>query len=690
MLDSNIRTANLAPPDGPGSSLACPPPVTRHAHPRFLAVPTPWNRQVDTEGPVGSRASTRMYHRLVSPGEFAQSVERKLVTILAADVVGSSRLMEVDEEGTIARLTTYRAIIGSLVEAHHGRVFGGAGDSVVAEFPSPVEAVRCAIDMQHEIGRQNSDLPADRHMEFRIGVNLGDVIVDGQNLLGDGVNVAARLEGLAGDGGVCVSQSVFEQIRGKIEVPFENGGQHVVKNIQRPIQVWWWAPGGSGSGPAPVFARPDMPSVAVLPFVNMSGDSEQEYFSDGMTEDIITDLSRISGLFVAARNSSFTYKGAAVRVDKVARELGVRYVLEGSVRKAGSRVRITAQLIDASSGGHLWAERYDRDLDDVFAVQDEIAHKIVESLRVTLLPREREAIEKVPTDNFEAYRFHLLGRQFFRRHSRSNYDVAKRMFQKAIELDPNYARAYAGVADCDCFLYLNYYLTTGIEGILDMTDTALQLDHDLADAHASRGLALATLERPEEAEAEFQKAVALDPNLYEAHYFYARACFSQGRLVEAAELFRRASEIRLDDFESPIFLMQLYESQGRYDEAAAAGRAGFERAEAELLVRPENVRAAYLGAGYLARGEDTSRTREWISRALSMEPDDFLTQYNAACVYVRLGDSEAALDLLERALPNAHSEIHAWVEHDSDLDPLRSHPRFEALFSASKDQPAGE
>lgn len=611
-------------------------------------------------------------------------VERKLAAILAADVVGSSRLMESDEENAIQTLHAYRTVASGLVESHHGRVFGGAGDSIVAEFPSAVGAVRCAIDIQQEIERRNRDAPEGREMLFRIGINLGDVVVDHDNLLGDGVNVAARLEALAPAGGFCISQSIHEQIRGNIEIPFEDAGEHQVRNITRPIRVWRWSGSSSPSTNPPddPASASDTPSVVVLPFVNMSGDTEQEYFSDGIAEDLITDLSKVSGLFVPSRNSSFMYKGQTVKPDKVASELGVGHILEGSVRKSGSRVRITAQLIDARTGGHLWADRYDRDLTDVFAVQDEITHRIVESLRVTLLPQEKEAIERVPTESMEAYKSYLLGRQFFRRHSRPNYQVAKRMFQTAIQQDPNYARAWAGVADCDSFLYLAYYRTEGLDNILQASAKALELDADLAEAHASRGLALSTVDRLDEAEAEFKTAIDLDPNLYEAHYFYGRACFSQGRMEEAAEHFQRAAEIMPNDFEATLFLMQLYLGLGREDEALAIGRRGFENAEHEVAVRPENVRAAYMGAGYLVHSGEHERAREWVDRALAIEPDDFLTQYNAACTLANLGDIDQAIDLLESALPQAHSEIRGWVKHDTDLDPLRDSARFRALLEA--------
>ena len=425
----------------------------------------------------------------------------------------------------------------------------------------------------------------------------------------------------------------------------------------------------------------ERPSVVVLPFNNMSGDPEQEYFSDGITEDIITDLSKVSGLFVVARNTAFTYKGKAVRVQDVSKELGVRYVLEGSVRKAGGRVRVTGQLINGDDGGHVWADRFDRDLTDIFAIQDEITHAIVEQLKVKLLPQERQSIAQAPTDNIEAYTYYLRGRQFLHRHSKSYYQLARRMFTKAAELDPAYARAYAGIADCDSFLFLHYHVDVAIDTILATSAQALALDSDLAEAHASRGLAYSLVQRDEEAAAEFERAIALDPSSFEAHYFYARACFAQNRMERAAQLFERASALKPDDYQAPAMLLMIYRTLGRGNEIAAVARRAVGIAERELTLHPENPRPAYLGAGALMELGERDRARDWLSRATATDPDDILTQYNVACVYSKMGDHEAALDLLERLLPHANHETKSWIRHDSDFDSLRSHPRYQKVLA---------
>ena len=438
---------------------------------------------------------------------------------------------------------------------------------------------------------------------------------------------------------------------------------------------------GTGSHDVPVPpAGTDRPSVIVLPFNNMSGDPEQEYFSDGITEDIITDLSKVSGLFVVARNTAFTYKGRAVKVQGVGQELGVSFVLEGSVRKAGSRVRVTGQLINAKDGGHVWADRFDRDLTDIFAIQDEITHAIVEQLKVKLLPQEKKSIAQAPTDNVEAYTYYLRGRQFLQRHSKSYYQLARRMFSKAVELDPMYARAYAGIADCDSFLALQYHEGVAIDSILATSAQALTLDAGVAEAHASRGLALSLAQRYEEAMGEFEQAVRLDPNSFEAHYFYGRACFAQNRLEQAAALFERAAELKPDDYQSVAFLTMIYRSIGREREIDAAARKAVERAEQELTVHPENPRPAYLGANCLLLIGERDRAMEWLSRALAIDPDDIMTQYNVACMYTKLRDFDRAFDLLERVLPHANHETKSWIKVDSDLDGLRSLPRYQKVL----------
>jgi adenylate cyclase len=444
------------------------------------------------------------------------------------------------------------------------------------------------------------------------------------------------------------------------------------------------APPEAGTATAAVASSGSRPSIVVLPFNNMSGDAEQEYFSDGITEDIITDLSKISGLFVVARNTAFTYKGKSVKVQEVSRELDVTFVLEGSVRKAGSRVRVTGQLINGKDGGHVWADRYDRDLTDIFAIQDEITHAIVEQLKVKLLPQEKESIGVVPTDNIEAYTYYLRGRQFLHRHSKSYYQLARRMFSKAVELDPAYARAYAGIADCDSFLFLHYHVDVPIDTILATSAQALALDAGLAEAHASRGLALSLAQRYDEAMAEFERAIALDGNSYEAHYFYGRACFAQDKLERAAELFERAGTLKPDDYQSPAMLVMIYRSIGRDRDVEAVARKSIEGAERELQLHPENPRPAYLGAGCLVAIGERDRAQEWLSRAMAIDPDDILTQYNVACVYARLGKLEPAFDLLERLLPHANHETKSWVKLDSDFDGLRAHPRYQKILELTQ------
>ncbi|OHV75588.1 adenylate cyclase [Ensifer sp. LCM 4579] len=618
-------------------------------------------------------------------------MERRLTAILAADVVGYSRLMGTDEAGTLAALKRHRReFVEPKIEEHRGRIVKLTGDGILVEFSSVVNAVACAAEIQRGMLDRNRGLTKNRRIELRIGVHLGDVIVEDGDIFGDGVNVAARLEGLADPSGIAVSASVRDQIGSRLDLGFVDRGEFSLKNIASNVHVYTVVVGDGVARQqseleAPTVDRGYELSIAVLPFTNMSHDPEQEYFSDGITEDIITDLSKISQLHVVARNTVFTYKGKAVKIKQIAHELGVRYILEGSVRKAGERVRITGQLIDAHTGGHLWADRYDRDLTDIFAIQDEITHAIVNQLRIKLLPEEKKAIESDPTTSVEAYTYYLRGRQFSHAWTRAYMLLARRMFLKAVELDPNYARAYAGIADCECAIRDWHEKDFPLESILDMSARALSLDPHLAEAHASRGMALHQDGQTEEAGRELRQALALEPSLYEANFHYGRYLFMQGRFAEAAEFFTRAAEIRPDDYLSPIHLMTCYRALGAEPERRRWARIGIERAEKALEKHPENSGPAHRGALALAHLGEVERAKEWAARALAIDPEDLVAQYNLACVCSLVGECERALDLLEAVVPQSSGYHLLWFKQDSDLDAVRDHPRFRSLLDSVAD-----
>ena len=607
-------------------------------------------------------------------------MERRLTAILAADVVGYSRLMGADEAGTLAALKAVRTeLIDGKIAQHQGRIVKLTGDGILAEFPSVVNALACASEVQRGVRERNTDVPQNRRIEFRVGVNVGDVIVEGDDIYGDGVNVASRLESVADPGGITVSQAVRDHVGNRLDLAFEDRGEEKLKNIEKPVHVYSVILEDANDGNM-TSMKQDRPSIAVLPFNNMSGDPEQEYFSDGITEDIITDLSKVSGLSVIARHSSFSYKGKPLKVQQIGRELGVDFMLEGSVRKAGARVRVTGQLVNCKKGSHVWAERFDRDLTDIFAIQDEITHAIVEQLKVRLLPQEREAVEQIPTENIEAYTYCLRGRDFYRRYIKHYLQLGRRMFAKAVELDPLYARAYAGMADCDSFLRYYYRFDISTDSILALADKALSLDDALPEVHASRGFALLLAHRPDEAVAEFERAIALDPSSFEAHYLYGRLCHGQGKMEKTAALFERAAEINPDDLNVPTFLTHVYRSLGRDEARLRWARRTVEIAERQLALYPDDARPPCMGIEGLIELGETNRAREWISRALALEPDDPTVQYNVACGLTKLGELEWALDLLEHSLRNAPPEMISWVKHDADLDSLRNHPRYQEIL----------
>jgi adenylate cyclase len=616
-------------------------------------------------------------------------VQRKLTAILSADVVGYSRLMEIDEADTMRRLKALRQRhVDPAISANNGRIFKLMGDGVLAEYASVVDAVQSAIAIQSAMATAEPTVAESRRIIFRIGINLGDVMVDGEDMYGDGINVAARIQTLASPGGVAVSGTVREHIGSKLAVVFEDFGEHSVKNIEKPIRVYMTNLGRPATGPAPAKANPAKsakPSIAVLPFANMSGDPEQEYFSDGITEDIITDLSKVSALAVIARNTAFTFKGKAVRIEQVAKELGVQHVLEGSVRKAGGRVRITAQLIDGATNHHVWAERYDRTLDDIFALQDEISKSIVDALKVRLLPAELKTITMRSTDNPQAYQILLMARSFF--HQTDNMHsvkTAKQLFAKALTIDPNYARAYAGLADCDCRLLLNDDPSASYEVVLANSNRALELDPGLADAYASRGLALYTIGHHADAEVEFERALAIDPNSFEGCYFYARNCFARGQHEKAIGLYLRAAALKPDDYATWGQLQMSYVTLGRLEEAREAGRESLKRIEKLVTAHPDNAVALCFGAVHFAENGETDRAFDWASRAELFAGNNPHIHYNLGCCFASLGQIEKAIDCLEVQLTASPIYVAgkvAWIKNDSDLVPLHGHPRYEALVT---------
>ncbi|MCY7339124.1 MAG: adenylate/guanylate cyclase domain-containing protein [Sphingomonas bacterium] len=619
-------------------------------------------------------------------------MERRLSAIMAADVVGYSRLMGANEVGTLTSLKDHRAgLIDPCIATHQGRIVKLTGDGMLVEFASVVAAVECATHVQREMRERNAEVPEDRRIEFRIGINLGDVIVDDDDLFGDGVNVASRIEGIAKPGGVAVSSAVRDNVGNKLDLVFEDMGDQELKNIEFPVRVYNVLLGAgsvkAANGAAEAeLADADKPSIAVLPFNNMSGDPEQEYFSDGITEDIITDLSKVSGLFVIGRNTSFTYKGKAVDIPEIAARLGVKFILEGSVRKAGQRVRVTGQLIDGATGGHVWADRFDRDLTDIFAIQDEITQTIVDQLKIKLLPKEKKAISQAPTANVEAYTYYLKGRQFFHNSTRVLLGLARQMFSKATELDPNYARAYAGIAICDARLGNWYRAEIPTEKILAIADKAISLDPSLAEAHAARAIALGNDGQHEAAVDAFSRALAVDPANFDANLLFARYCVTQSDLERSVPLFERAAELQPDDWQSPLLVAPVLHTLGRPEEGNRYSRLGIKRAEEAMRLHPENSRPFQLGAPNLARLGETERAKEWLERALFLDPEDPIAAYNAACTYAQLGDIDLAFGALDKWMPNRGMEMELWLDTDADFDPLRDDPRFVALLKQLKDE----
>ena len=482
-------------------------------------------------------------------------MERRLAAILTADVSGYSRLMGHDEEGTLAALKTCRReLFDPKMAEHRGRIVKTTGDGALVEFASAVDATRCAMEIQHAMAERNAAVPEDRRVEFRIGINVGDIIIDDGDIYGDGVNVAARVESLASPGAICLSEDAYRQIKGKLALEVRDMGEQQLKNIARPVRVFGVRLDGVPAQPAPPLQSDNKPSIAVLPFTNMSGDPEQEYFSDGISDDIITDLSKVAGLTVIARNSSFAYKAKAVDVRTVGRELAVRSVLEGSIRRAGQRVRITAQLVDATSGVHVWAERYDRDLTDIFVVQDDVTHRIVEALKVTLSAAENARLTEGEKVNVDAYDCVLRGRELLaapvgigRVKNREILEQSTNYFRRALAIDPSYSQAYAALSMAYNLDYQNRW-SDDPDGALPLAvryaEQAVETDPKEPFARMVAAWAAVFEKDLAKAKSEAEAALALNPNYALAYSTLGSICTYLGRPLEAVPLIERA--MRLD------------------------------------------------------------------------------------------------------------------------------------------------
>jgi len=609
-------------------------------------------------------------------------VARRLAAILAADVAGYSRLMGADEEGTHAALKAHRAErIDPHISACNGHVVKVMGDGILAEFASVVDAVRCAVAIQQAMAACNEQVAPDRRIEFRIGVNLGDIIAEGDDIYGDGVNVTARLEGIAEPGGICISGTVYEHVRGKLDLVFDDLGEHRVKNIAHPVRVYRVsvggeagrdhpraAPGrargtvaavagltvvvglaayivlwprhegppgvpapGAGTASGPVAAISDRPSIAVLPFTNMSNDAEQEYFSDGVTEDLITDLSRLSGLFVIARNTVFTYKGRAVDIRDVARELGVRYVLEGSVRRAGERIRINAQLIDAESGGHIWAERFDREFGDIFALQDDVTRQIVSALELKLTTDEIARLRQSDGETSpEVYDLYLRGVEALRRYTPESIVEARTYFLKALARDPDYARGHAAMAftfTASGIFFRSENVEEAIADALRYASRALALDAALPQGHFAMAIALLRQGRHDEALAAARNAVKYDPNYADGYAALANVLFFSGDGQGAEAAMRHA--MRLNPRYSGAYidiLGRAYFIMGNYDRAIAELRECVSR-DPNLISCRAFLAATYALAGRVADAQWEAQEILGLKPGYTLETDSVSPQF---------------------------------------------------------------
>ena len=582
-----------------------------------------------------------------------ERVERRLAAILAADVVGYSRLVGIDEERTLAALKALRkSLIDPKITEHRGRIVKNTGDGALVEFASAVDAVRCAVETQREMADRTINIPEDRRIEFRIGINIGDIVIEEGDIFGDGVNIAVRLESIAAPGGVCISEDVYRQVRGKFDATFEDIGDQKLKNIVQPVRVYRMrivstSAGASTGGHSTNLPLPDKPSIAVLAFQNMSGDLEQEYFADGIAEDIITALSKSRWLFVIARNSSFTYKGRAVDIKQVSRELGVRYVLEGSVRKSGNRVRITGQLVEAATGVHLWAERYDRDLTDMFGVQDEITASVALAIEPAMAQAEQQRVSRKLPDSLDAWEAYHRGLWHFLKQEPGENDQAKGFFQRAIDLDPGFAGGFYGLALThlwDGWVYVSRPLQDCVSLARPLAHRATTLDD--ADPMVHHVSSIVAMMDGDVAEAVTlaEQAVSINPNNAWAVGFLGGLYDLVGRTTEGLAGLRKA--MRISPHDPMTWAWTQWSTIGHY--LAADYPAALETADRVIRGRPDKPHGYFWKAATLGQLSRIDEANKVLRRAIEMSPthDQF---YKRTPPWYRPADYARFLEGLRKA-----------------------------------------
>jgi adenylate cyclase len=580
--------------------------------------------------------------------------KRKLAAVLAADIAGYSRLMGADEESTLARLKLLRReLIDPKSRQHHGRIVKTTGDGILIEFLSVVDAVRCAIELQEAMLERNADLPQEKRIEFRVGVNLGDVMIEGRDLYGDGVNIAARLEALAQPGGICISRTVLNHARDKLPFDVEDAGEQQLKNIARPVHVYRIIinparPAATPKADVSMLALPDKPSVAVLPFTNMSGDPEQEFVSDGVAEDVITALSRYPSLFVIARNSSFTYKGRSVDVKQVGRELGVRYVLEGSVRKAGNRIRVTAQLIEAGSSNHVWAERYDRDLADIFAVQDELTQALTTALAPAIAGAEVRRAMRKPPESLDAWAAYQRGLWHLSKATPDDDATAEGFFKQAIDLDPNFAGGYSALALYQlqaAAIYQKLDLQSAQRSSEALARRAVALDGADAEARSCLGWALQACGDAEGALAEIERALSMSPNLAIAHGHRGATLIFAGRPTEGLTALEAC--IRFDPRDPYLAVRLLHVACGLY--FCGEYEASIEASKRLIRSYPDFPMVYRWSAAALGQLGRTTEAKEALQKAVSRAPGAFDMYVRNRAPWFRPDDHNHLVEGLRKA-----------------------------------------